>query len=486
MIRRLFLAAVAVFLLVSQPMSLTAQDDTSPFAQTAKRPGGLHDLLAPADRTKRVPLPPRAEREKALSQVREVFGNPDDPKRRAALVKELIKAAREDDNPVNRYAALRHAGELAVEGANLVAASEAADIFSEYFDVDVLAIKASLLERLFGKVAHKELLTAAANHFNEALAADHFEAAARIGRVGYRAAVAAKDKQQIASMRRSAARVKDRRAAFDTLKSAIATLKEKPDDAPANLQVGEYLCFLRGAWERGLPLLVKGGHAIAKQEAVAADDVATQKKVGDAWWDLAESKTRHPQKHIKARAVTWYQRALPKLAGLSKRKAQRRVDDVLNELRETPARKAVYLDDLKEISHKAYKLGKRGATGFSKKKENLQTCWFRGNRLTHAISLVPERKSAANIVYNLEGRFSSLVTGVGILDGAQNDAGSPLTFKVYGDGKLLWKSRPIQRRNDGQDCKISIRGVRQLKLEVNCPGSNDCAWSAWINPVISK
>ena len=158
MIQRFFMVAAVVFTLLCHPPSLSAQDDTgpfaqAPFAQASKRQGGLHDLLTPADKAKRAPLPPRAEREKAMAQVREVFGHPDDPKRRAALVKGLIKAGREDEEPVNRYAALRRAGELAVEGADLAAASEAADVFSEIFDVDALAIKASLFERLFGKVS---------------------------------------------------------------------------------------------------------------------------------------------------------------------------------------------------------------------------------------------------------------------------------------------------------------------------------------------
>ena len=335
MIQRFFMVAAVVFTLLCHPPSLSAQDDTGPFAQASKRQGGLHDLLTPADKAKRAPLPPRAEREKAMAQVREVFGHPDDPKRRAALVKGLIKAGREDEEPVNRYAALRRAGELAVEGADLAAASEAADVFSEIFDVDALAIKASPFERLFGKVADRELLRVAASHFDEALAADHFEAATRIGRVAYKAAVAARDKQQIAAMRRSAARVKKRKAAFDALKSAIATLKEKPDDVPANLQIGEYLCFHRGAWERGLPLLVKGGHAIAKQEA-GAEDPAAQKKVGDAWWDLAETKKGRTETHIKARAATWYQRALPKLVGLSKRRVQKRLDSVASDIEANP------------------------------------------------------------------------------------------------------------------------------------------------------
>ncbi|MCH8045260.1 MAG: NPCBM/NEW2 domain-containing protein [Planctomycetes bacterium] len=493
MTQRLFLTAAVVFTLISQPPSLRAQDDTSPISPETKKQGGLYELLAPADREKKVPIPPRAEREKARELIREAFGRPDTAKERAELAQTLIKAGLDDKNPANRYVALRHAGELAVENADLTVAIEAADRLGEFFDVDVLAIKASIVERLFGKMSHRELLKAAASHFDEALAADRFKVAARFGRVGYKAAKALKDRRQIAAMRDLAARLKERKAAFDALKGAIATLKQKPDDAPANLQIGKYLCFLRNDWKRGLPLLVKGGHAIAKRELAAAGDPSAQKKVGDAWWDLAEKQPADSKTHIKARAVTWYRRALPKLAGLSKKTAQRRVDDVLREAATVvrndgkPGRKKpVYLDDLKEVSHEASRLGKRGATGFSKRKGNPQLCWFRGKRLTHAISLHPARKSTANIIYNLEGRFSSLLTGVGILDGAPNDAGSPLTFKVYGDGELIWTSRPIQKKNDGQDCKVSIRGVRQLKLEVNCPGSNDCAWAAWINPVISK
>lgn len=503
MAQRLFLTAAVVFTLVSQPPSLRAQDDTSPSSPETKKQGGLYELLAPADREKKAPIPPLAEREKARELIREAFGRPDTAKERAALAQTLIKAGLDDKNPANRYVALRHAGELAVENADLAVASEAADRLGEFFDVDVLAIKASIVERLFGKVAHRELLGAAAGHFDEALAADRFKVAARFGRVGYKAAKALKDKRQIATMRKSATRLKGRKAAFDALKGAIATLKQKPDDAPANLQIGKYLCFLRNDWKRGLPLLVKGGHAIAKQESAAADNSSAQKKVGDAWWDLAEKQPADSKTHIKARALTWYRRALPKLAGLSKKTAQRRVDDVLGKTAalarndDKPSDKksgregkqksqtAVYLDDLKEISHEnSYGFGTRGATGYPK--TEVQSCTFRGQLLTHAISLHPKSKSAANVVYNLEGKFNSLVTGVGMLEGAKNDAESPLTFKVYGDGKLLWQSRPIQKKNDGQDCRISIRRVRQLKLEVNCPGSDGGAHAAWINPVISK
>ena len=65
--------AAVVFTLVSQPPSLRAQDDISPSSPETKKQGGLYDLLAPADREKKAPIPALAEREKARELIREAF-----------------------------------------------------------------------------------------------------------------------------------------------------------------------------------------------------------------------------------------------------------------------------------------------------------------------------------------------------------------------------------------------------------------------------
>ena len=46
-----------------------------------------------------------------------------------------------------------------------------------------------------------------------------------------------------------------------------------------------------------------------------------------------------------------------------------------------------------------------------------------------------------------------------------------VTFKVYGDGELIWSSRPLPRRPARfQECSFRLSGIRTLKLEVTCAG----------------
>ena len=45
---------------------------------------------------------------------------------------------------------------------------------------------------------------------------------------------------------------------------ATAVLEGKPDDPEANLMVGKYLCFTKGDWEKGLPLLTKSENSRLK------------------------------------------------------------------------------------------------------------------------------------------------------------------------------------------------------------------------------
>ena len=68
------------------------------------------------------------------------------------------------------------------------------------------------------------------------------------------------------------------------------------------------------------------------------------------------------------------------------------------------------------------------------------------------------------------------------LDPGGGQPDSPLTFKLLGDGRVLWQSKPINRRGVAQECSARIRGVRILRLEVFCPGRHDKARAVWVDP----
>ncbi|HEY9172366.1 MAG TPA: NPCBM/NEW2 domain-containing protein, partial [Verrucomicrobiae bacterium] len=59
---------------------------------------------------------------------------------------------------------------------------------------------------------------------------------------------------------------------------------------------------------------------------------------------------------------------------------------------------------------------------------------------------------------------------------------SSLTFRVVGNGRVLWQSRPTRRSGEWQECNIPVEGVRLLELQVDCPGVKTFAWAAWADP----
>jgi hypothetical protein len=89
----------------------------------------------------------------------------------------------------------------------------------------------------------------------------------------------------------------------------------------------------------------------------------------------------------------------------------------------------------------------------------------------------------SHVVYDLGGQFTTFRASAGILDiEGETETRSPVTFKVLGDGKLLWRSTPLQRIGTAQSFAIEIEGVRTLRLEVHCLGDYGLAHAAWLDP----
>jgi hypothetical protein len=90
----------------------------------------------------------------------------------------------------------------------------------------------------------------------------------------------------------------------------------------------------------------------------------------------------------------------------------------------------------------------------------------------------------------LSKRFRLFKTMAAILNSANGGGGSAspltLTFKVIGDGKLLWQSQPLKKGGQVEACEVSVSGLSELVLQVDCPGSADFAHAIWIEPSLYK
>jgi serine/threonine protein kinase len=84
--------------------------------------------------------------------------------------------------------------------------------------------------------------------------------------------------------------------------------------------------------------------------------------------------------------------------------------------------------------------------------------------------------------YNLGKEALSFLTYVAVNDSADPPPAAPLTFRVVGDGRRLWSSDPIDRAGLVEKCKVDVRGVEILELQVDCPGSYVNAQAVWLEP----
>ncbi len=118
--------------------------------------------------------------------------------------------------------------------------------------------------------------------------------------------------------------------ALDQARRAEQALQAGRDDASARCLVAKTMCLLRDRWETGLPLLAevepKEYAQAAQAELSAPAQPVEQVALGDRWWNLADSEEAPWSDAARRRAVHWYERAAPLLAGLEAQRVTARID----------------------------------------------------------------------------------------------------------------------------------------------------------------
>jgi hypothetical protein len=92
------------------------------------------------------------------------------------------------------------------------------------------------------------------------------------------------------------------------------------------------------------------------------------------------------------------------------------------------------------------------------------------------------------VSYSLRKQFDVFSSEVSLNDSAPASP-LPMTFSVYGDGRLLWRSSPVVTRAETQSCSVSVKGVDVLELTVTTnPGGPDSvrgAHGVWLDPTVA-
>jgi hypothetical protein len=299
----------------------------------------LHGALTiGAENDNRTPVPDAASVEASEKLVRDVFGEKHRAARstadKVALAKKILAAATESTNaPAEQFVLFRVARDIATSAADAETALKAVERISQHFRVDSLQMQVAVLQEVSGRARlpsdHKALLPHLGAVFDEAMASERFDVARQVQKLSMASAVktrhAATQKQASAWLKQLDRLEKE----FAAVRQALAVLDERATDPVANLVVGRYRCFSKGDWEAGLPMLALGSDpalsGLAEQELVAPESADGQAELADAWWKYAETAEGPAKAATQIRAGRWYREALPRLAGLSKVKAERRL-----------------------------------------------------------------------------------------------------------------------------------------------------------------
>jgi hypothetical protein len=89
------------------------------------------------------------------------------------------------------------------------------------------------------------------------------------------------------------------------------------------------------------------------------------------------------------------------------------------------------------------------------------------------------------VAYALDKNYRTLSGAAAISDSPGGASVTPLTFRIVGDGKELWRAT-MQKAGSPQGLKLSVDGVSKLELFVDCPGSAHAAHATWIDLELTR
>lgn len=289
----------------------------------------------------RLQVPSSADQKKAEKLIKRLYQaefRSRDPERQKRFAKDLVTQAEDPTNDaVSRYVLLREARDLAVGGRDLDFALEVVARLAKLFAVDALQMKAEVLSSARKGIRTPEEAAALAGYLldaaGEALTAGDHDAALSLARDAERTAKIARDAALLARARKRLKEIPElKREADATAKVDLSTAIDVGDQT-GNLNVGRYLCFVKGDWEKGLEYLLWAGdkrlQAVAEQELAPPADTASRLAVADGWLELARKQRSALQSsRCESRGLHWYQTALAEAKGLAKIEVERKLNEL--------------------------------------------------------------------------------------------------------------------------------------------------------------
>jgi hypothetical protein len=324
-------------------ISGSAAEPASAKPSEAPPPAPAKDPAAnpPIDVGKRAQIPDPAKQREAEKLIKDLFKeqySKKTPADRKILIRLLLdQAAKSQDDPVALWVLCREIQDLSVQSCDVTSALASIETAARVFDVDAMSMKNTALLAA-GKTAKTPeelgvLATTLQKLIDEYVRADQYDSADKAAIFAVQCARRSTDTVVITRATTRAKEVTEAKTLFQSMKSVMQTQAKNPDDPGANLEIGRFLCFVKGTWDLGLRFIVKGSDpalkALAEKELGIPMQAAERAALADGWYDLAE-KDKSPlrKSQLLAHARTIYGSALSDATALLRARIEKRLGEM--------------------------------------------------------------------------------------------------------------------------------------------------------------
>jgi len=298
---------------------------------------------------KKRPIPTSAAQAKIESLIQEIYKEDiakaqKDAAAKTRLALVFLQEGRDTtDDAAGRYMLFLHARDLAAQAGDAPTALQAIEELAQDFAVpaaEVFQMKVKALTQASTAVAlpdaYQTVVDSSLVLLEDALAADDYTVALQLLATAENAAKKLRSVPLVSSIRRRQEEALTLQKEYQAWKPFADALAKNPADAKANLEMGKYQAFIKGSWDRGLPLLAKGSDAqikhLAALELTDPDKAASQIELASGWQDLAAKSQGTMKIQLLLHAYYWYQQVLGGAEGTTYARVEKTMQAIMTQL----------------------------------------------------------------------------------------------------------------------------------------------------------
>ncbi len=287
---------------------------------------------------KKYPVPAKNAISKSVIEIRKVFRDAYSDRSAAGLTKRanlLLKTAIEAQNkPIEQYALLQEALESAKAAQQTGLVLQISKRLCDSYKIDQSKFRSELIVELSRSINNMKsanlLLGEGMLLLDYQIAEDDFESAAKLAARLRQLIRKTKSRYWNQVIRDHDKNRKQLQKIYASCKKHFKAISTNPKNAQANQAIGEYYCYWKGDFEKGLKYMANGSSSQVREVAKLELNRPQQKdliKIADQWWKQSTA-LKHERPGLLTHVRQLYRAQYPKLTGVSKRNVELRLREI--------------------------------------------------------------------------------------------------------------------------------------------------------------